>query len=624
MRRFEFIDPGPVLYNPRMRIPTIAAITLSLLSAAPPPRTISFARAGVVPGTMRLLIAASDGSDEHPLLTAPHDDYDPVWAPDGQSIVFTSDRNGSGDLFRVNADGSGLTQLTSDAAYEDQAAFSPDGKQLVFVSTRGTGHATLWTLDLATGRAKALTSGPGGDYRPAWSPDGKWIAFSSGRGITAPFAEGRWERQQLAEIYWIRPDGTALEKVTHTGGFCGSPKWMSDSRHVLAYCSTAQQTMDLRRSLPEPGSESRLVSIDMTTGAVTAVNAGPGVKINPSPLPGNDVGYIRKDSADAGIWYSSGSRGPRGPIRAAAWAPDGKRVVFHRRSNTTLPPLVKMFSRSPNYELNLSGMLPAFSPSGKQYLTVGGAPGARVAALKVNTPDTGRSEVLYQDKARNVFVGGWSPRGDKVVFALGSFAAFFDGFHSQFLKPGDRVEGGAQVAIINADGSGFQELTSGTDNNAFPSYSPDGNRLVFRTFGKDGQGLRIMNLETRAVTTLTSDYDNFPLWSPRGDLIMFARQIGGAYDIFTIKPDGTALKRLTNGNGNDAHMSWSFDGESIAFASSRMGFKDEVAYTDAPQPYGEIFVMRYDGTRVEQLTDNQWEEGTPGWQPPATVGVARR
>jgi TolB protein len=104
---------------------------------------------------------------------------------------------------------------------------------------------------------------------------------------------------------------------------------------------------------------------------------------------------------------------------------------------------------------------------------------------------------------------------------------------------------------------------------------------------------------------------------------MFARRIDSAYDIFTIHPDGTSLRRLTNGNGNDAHMSWSFDGESITFASSRMGFKDEVAYTDAPQPYGEIFVMRYDGTRVEQLTDNQCEEGTPGWEPVTTSPVAR-
>ena len=45
------------------------------------------------------------------------------------------------------------------------------------------------------------------------------------------------------------------------------------------------------------------------------------------------------------------------------------------------------------------------------------------------------------------------------------------------------------------------------------------------------------------------------------------------------------------------------------------GSRTKVIYTDAPQPYGEIFVMRFDGTDVQQLTDNQWEEGTPAWQP---------
>ena len=47
-------------------------------------------------------------------------------------------------------------------------------------------------------------------------------------------------------------------------------------------------------------------------------------------------------------------------------------------------------------------------------------------------------------------------------------------------------------------------------------------------------------------------------------------------------------------------------------------------YTDAPQPYGELFVMRYDGARVEQLTDNQWEEGTPTWRPMPTASKSRR
>jgi hypothetical protein len=59
-----------------------------------------------------------------------------------------------------------------------------------------------------------------------------------------------------------------------------------------------------------------------------------------------------------------------------------------------------------------------------------------------------------------------------------------------------------------------------------------------------------------------------------------------------------------------------------------MGFKDETLYTGSPQPYGEIFVMNSDGTHVEQLTDDQWEEGGPAWQahPPAPTSAqaARR
>src|SRR5215831_5470805 len=131
----------------RMRILPVAVLGMGFLWGAPPPRKISFARAGgVVPGTLQLFISASDGSDEHPLLAEPHDDYDAVWAPDGKSIVFTSDRNGSEDLFRVDADGSRRTQLPSDAAYEDQAAFSADGKRLVFVVALG-GEAAAEALD---------------------------------------------------------------------------------------------------------------------------------------------------------------------------------------------------------------------------------------------------------------------------------------------------------------------------------------------------------------------------------------------------------------------------------------------------------------------------------------------
>jgi Tol biopolymer transport system component len=361
------------------------------------------------------------------------------------------------------------------------------------------------------------------------------------------------------------------------------------------------------------------VSFDIVSGAAVDVPAGAGVKFNPSYV-GATIGYIRKDKegSGAGIYYADSRSGPKGDVRTAAWSPDGARVVFHRR--LTAPPAVwkKTFSRHSSYELTLTGLLPSFSPAGDRFV-MNSRPSADPfgASLLVAAAGADKFDVIYQDKSRNVLAPQWSPRGDKIIFSVGGFNAFFNGFHGLFLKQEDRAEGGAQIAIINPDGSGFHEVTAGPNNNGFPSMAPDGKRFVYRTFGPEGDGLRIMNVDTKAVTTLTKGYDNFPLWSPRGDLIMFSRQADGDYEIYTIKPDGTSVKRLTFARGNDAHMAWSPDGEHIAFGSSRMGFKDEITYTDAPQPYGELFVMRYDGGNVQQLTDNQWEDGAPAWQPTA-------
>jgi len=565
----------------------------------------------LAPGEANLFISNADGAQEHALAHSGALDYNPSWSPDGAWIVFTSERAGSADLFRVHPDGSGLERLTDDPSFDDQAAFSPDSKQIVFVTTRAGGTADLWILDVATRKARPLTSGPGGDFRPAWSPDGKWIAFSSDRGSDLPMAKGRWEHLQLVDIYVVHPDGTGLKRISQHGNFCGSPKWSRDSKSVAAYCMSAQETWKYRG--PIDNGETKLVRLDISTGSATPVTAGPGVKMSPVLLASDQIAYVRKDTSAPGVFYGNGKPGPAGKdVRCPSWSPDGSRVVYSRVGPGSHSLYQKLWSKNPQYELVSTGVLPAYDTTGARFVTT--ALGDNNGSTLMLT-ENGKPARPILDRKHELIIGPqWSPSGDAILFGIGQFSAFLD-FAVGAEKPVDPVNGGAQIASIKPDGSGFHQITSGANNNGFPSYSPDGKRIVYGTMGPDGNGLRIMNLENHSVSVLTNDYDNFCVWSPRGDLIAFVRRIAGDFEVFSIRPDGTNVRRLTNSKGNEAHLAFSPDGEKILFSSTRMGFKDETLYTLAPQPYGELFVMRYDGTQVEQLTDNQWEDGGPAWQP---------
>ena len=547
------------------------------------------------PSGADLFIAKADGTAERKLLANSELDYNPSFSKDGNWIIFTSERNGSADIYRVRVDGSDLERLTDDPAYDDQAALSPNGTLLAFVSSRGSGSSDVWILDLKTRKLRNVTNAPGGDFRPSWSPDGKWIAFSSDRSAKLQRVEGGWEHLHAASIYLVQPDGKGLRRLTPAGKFTGSPKWSPDGKRVVFYEMPVADTLGDGHDIT-----SQIVSIDVATGKRIEHTAGPGLKVSPQYLDVGRIGYLVKKGQHDGLAFTTGESGAAGEKRSPAWSADAKWVVYHKASNAWVQNR-GLFSINPEFELAYTQQFPAFSRDGKLLVVAGGD--VAESNLTVMNPDGSGSRTIFFEKGSTAYFPAWAPAGDWIAAGVGSY------FGDNRTKP-------ARIVTVRPDGSEPRDLTKGLPNAGFPSWSPDGTRIVYRVWEKEEHGLRIMNLKDGSITVLTTGYDNFPAWSPRGDLISFTGFRNADFDIYTIKPDGTGLRQLTTTPGNDAHAVWSPDGRYLLFSSARFGYKDEgPLYDDVPQPYAELFVMNEDGSHQRPLTDNAWEDGTPAWQP---------
>jgi len=563
------------------------------------------------PSDSTLFIAKADGFDERPLLPSSGLDYNASFSADSKWIIFTSERGGSADIYRVHPDGSGLERLTDDPAYDDQGALSPDGKQLAFVSSRGTGSADIWVLDLRTKKAQNLTHAPG-SFRPSWSPDGKWIAFSSDRNTPVRRDGGRFEQSQAASIYLMRADGTDVRRLTPADKFAGSPKWSPDGERIVFYEMDIQDTFYARRASPVVGSgklvDSQTVSVGVANGTRQEHTSGPGLKVSPQFLSTNRIGYVTKAGSRTGLAFTTGDQAADGQMRNPSWSPDGKWVVYQKWSSESWRQNEPLFSIDPEFDLAQSDTFPAFSHDGKKLAltnsNIAKVPRSRMASVSVMDADGTNARLIFRGEEGTLALAPqWSPKDDWIAFGVGFY----------FVPRSGRP---ARVMLMRPDGSELHELTKAAGNSGFPSWSPDGKRIVYRFWSETEYGLRIMNLGDGSSTRLTSGYDNFPAWSPKGDLIVFTRLSEDDYDIYTIRPDGTDLKRLTTTPGNDAHAMWSPDGKHILFSSARLGFKDEAPlYDEIPQPYGELFVMNADGSGQRPLTDNQWEDATPAWAP---------
>jgi TolB protein len=183
-----------------------------------------------------------------------------------------------------------------------------------------------------------------------------------------------------------------------------------------------------------------------------------------------------------------------------------------------------------------------------------------------------------------------------LIASSGPAAAAFPGRSGKIAFSSD-AGGSADILVMNADGSGRENLTTGAGEDTDPAWSPDGRRLAFVREGAvfliraDGSGLK-------RVTAGAS-----PAWSPDGQRIVVSRRVGRGADLYVVRADGRGLRRLTRTIALEGEPEWSPDGRLIAFAR--------------PGPAGSahLYVMRAGGGGVLRVTTGAGEDSSPSWSP---------
>lgn len=215
---------------------------------------------------------------------------------------------------------------------------------------------------------------------------------------------------------------------------------------------------------------------------------------------------------------------------------------------------------------------PAFSPDGNLFAFYHWTDGIHIWDLNKKT-----SRHIVHDG--NASFPTWSPNGQRLAY---------------FVAAGQRW-----IYLVNADGSGVQQLTPGMR----PYWSLQGGFIAYDTCEQNQCGIYRINPDGKGKRQLTSDGGGGPAVSPDGKRIAYWSRADGDFEIYVVNADGSGMKQLTHNQGNDALPAWTPDGKYIYYLSDQNG------------KGWAVMVMNADGSNPRKIiATSAGADPVRGWQ----------
>ncbi|MCD9561230.1 hypothetical protein HAX54_020232 [Datura stramonium] len=579
-----------------------------------------------------------------------------------QTLVFVSERSGAPRIYlRRGSNSSSEVQIEQlpapvDSLFLDRPFIR--NKCLYYISGHQlpkqvfTSSSALYSTAIDDDGGEIIRLTPDGcvDYSPAISQSGRLIAVAS-------YGDRRWPTDEFHDLTTdivVFPESNP-EKRTVVCKHGGWPTWSGDSTIYFHRQADDGWWSIFRVDLPKDSSDLYADPVRVTppgvhcfTPAATSNNSKVMIAIA-TRRSGKSYRHIEIFDVESGKFSPvTELLNPTTHHYNPFFSPKSTFLGYHRfrgesSGDTTIPYLDAVNSPEKGLKmLRLNGYFPSSSPSGDFI-----AFNPDFTGLEIVKSDGSKKWRLI--KGRTSFGNSWSPAESNVIFT--SIGPIFESVRASVqiarvsfsllsLSSDECEEIPVEIKVLTKEETG---------NNAFPSCSPDGKHVVFRSGRSGHKNLYIMDavkgeMEGGEIRQLTKGpwIDTMPSWSPDGNLIAFSSNMHNpdnisCFSIYVIHPDGTGLRRIHVAGPEGCeevdkerlnHVCFSKDGEWLLFTGNLGGVAAEpVSLPNQFQPYGDLYLVKLDGSGLRRLTWNGYENGTPAWHPsamPTTKGDTER